>query len=221
MGIERPIIHDDPDVSVVIPTVPANSHERVVGDLREQSYDAFEVLVVNRSDLSVCEARNHGIEESTGSIVAFTDDDCRPPTDWVKSIIDGFENNDVVIVEGPVDGGMEYSGTRKYPTCNVAVRREVARSVGGFRTEYEYWREDTEFGWRVEEYGDAVFSEKIHMNHPGHSRSEIKQRNEQLLNEDYPEKYNDIIIPDSTLGRLNFILWQKGFWSLIDKIRYE
>src|SRR5713101_6011 len=35
-------------------------------------------------------ARNAGIDNSKGEIVAFTDDDCRPEPAWVQSIVDGM-----------------------------------------------------------------------------------------------------------------------------------
>lgn len=219
MSIERPITHDDPDVSVVIPTIPANSHEQVVDDLREQTIEAFEVLVVNSKHLSVCEARNRGVKESTGPFVAFTDDDCRPPKDWVENIVDAFEEDELVIVEGPVNGGMEYNGKRKYPTCNVAVRREVARSIGGFRVDYEYWREDTEFGWRMEQMGSFAYDDSIRMCHPDNARSEIKLTNEMLLKEEYPDRYDEIIIPDTYLGKINDWLWRRRFWDAVDRVR--
>ena len=219
MTVERPITHDDPDVSVVIPTIPANSHEQVINDLREQTHDAFEVLVVNDDELSVCEARNRGIEEVSAPLIAFTDDDCRPPEEWVENIVYAFERDEVVIVEGPVDGGMEYKGNRKYPTCNLAVQREVARSVGGFRLEYEYWREDTEFGWRIEQSGRSVYDESVQMHHPDSARSEIKQSNENQLRHEYPDRYDEIIIPDTYLGKVNDWLWRRGFWETVDRIR--
>lgn len=222
MTVERPITHDDPDVSVVIPTIPANSHEQVVKDLREQTYDEFEVLMVNDSTTSVCEARNRGLDQAAAAIVAFTDDDCRPPRDWVNNIVKNFQKDDnLVIIEGPVRGGMSYEGEQKYPTCNIAVDRRTAITAGGFDERFEYWREDTEFGWRIEEYGRAAFSDDVQMVHPDQPRSSVNQENERLLKVLYPEKYEQVIVPDTLLGKLNYTLWQFGFWDFIDKIRYE
>lgn len=222
MTIERPITHDDPDVCVVIPTIPENSHEQVTEDLRNQTYDQFEVLVVNDRTKSVCEARNNGLNEAKAPVVAFTDDDCRPPEGWINNIVSCFQKyDDIVIIEGPVRGGMSYDGKQKYPTCNIAVDRRTAIDAGGFDIRFEYWREDTEFGWRMEEYGRAVFCEAVRMHHPDRPRSSVKQKNEQLLKEIHPDKYKQVIIPDTLLGRLNHTLWQRGFWEFVNKIRYE
>lgn len=222
MSVIRPIVHNDPIVSVVVPTLPKNDHELVIKSLYQQKEECFEVILVNSPELSVCEARNLGLEEANGEIVAFTDDDCQPPADWIANIVEAFKkDSDLVLVEGPVYGGMSYKGYRKYPTCNIAVDRLVALSIGGFDEEFEYWREDTEFGWRMEDHGQFTYSEEIKMFHPDRPRSSIKEENEQRLQQRYPEKYNKIIPPDSFSGRLNDWLWRNGVWETVDKIRYK
>lgn len=222
MTIERPITHDDPDVSVVIPTIPENSHEQVVEDLREQTYDDFEVLVVNDGTLDICEARNAGIEEANADIVALTDDDCRPPADWVNNVAQAFDQqSDLVCLEGAVRGGREYNGTRKYVGCNLAFKRDVALFVGGFDSTFAGWRDDTEFGWRIERdsKGVCTFSSDVEMVHPEKPRASIDEELEATLKNRYPERYNEIIIPHTYLGKVNDWLWRRGFWDIVDRIR--
>ena len=222
MTIERPITHDDPDVSVVIPTIPKNSHEQVVDDLRNQTYDEFEVLVVNDDTLDICEARNAGIEEANADIVALTDDDCRPSVDWVSNVAQAFNHqSDLVCLEGAVRGGREYDGTRKYVGCNLAFERDVALSVGGFDSTFAGWRDDTEFGWRMERDADGLcaFQPEVEMVHPEKPRASIDESREVALKNHYPERYNEIIIPDTYLGKVNDWLWRRGFWDAIDRIR--
>ena len=212
----------NPEISVVVPSIPANEHGPVVERLRANEGVSFEVLVVNDGTVGVCEARNAGIEASEGKIIAFTDDDCRPPDDWLAAIRDYFEENpSLVVLEGPVEGGMEYGGHRKYPTCNLAVHRETALSVGGFRDEFEYWREDTELGWRLEAEGEYTYAEDVRMYHPPQPRSAIVKENERRLEREYPERYEEVIVPNTVLGRMNNWLWRKGFWDAIDRIRYR
>lgn len=219
--IKRPITAEEPRVSVIIGTIPENSHEQVVNALYKQSVNDFEVIVVDDGSIGICEARNNGVEAATGEIIAFTDDDCVPPLTWIESIITEFDAHpEVVCIEGPVRGGMAYSGYRKYPACNLAVSREAVQHLGGFREDYEYWREDTELGWRLEEYGETMYSNEVEMIHPPQSRSLIKSENEQRLREEYPKKYNEIIIPNTLVERVNDWLWRKKVWAFVDQFRY-
>lgn len=222
MSIDRPIEHDAPDVSVVIPTIPANSHDEVVEDLREQTYDNFEVLVVNDETLDICEARNTGIERANADIVALTDDDCRPPEDWLQRVAQGFDQqSDLACLEGTVRGGREYDGSRKYVGCNLAFDRDTALDVGGFDSTFAGWRDDTEFGWRMERDGDGrcVFRSDVVMVHPDKPRASIDQEQESALKGRYPERYSEIIMPDTFHGRINDWLWRRGFWNAVDRLR--
>lgn len=222
MPINRPISHPDPYVSVVIPSLPEHDYEPVLSALREQTHDRFEVILVVDETIGVCEARNTGIDTAAGDVIAFTDDDCRPPSGWVATIANAFQDTpDLVILEGPVGGYGNYDGVRKYPTCNLAVRMTAIESVGGFREDYEYWREDTEFGWRIEETGIARYEEDMYMDHAERPRASILSENEYLLQQEYPDKYEDIIVPDNPLGRINDWLWRHGVWDRIDDIRYR
>lgn len=219
--LSRPIDHPDPAVSVVVPTVPDTDHDAVMRGLERQTADAYDVLVVNDPELGVCEARNLGLERADGDVVAFTDDDCRPPAGWVESIHRAFdERDDLVVLEGPVEGGMTYEGRRKYPTCNLAVDRRTALEAGGFDERFEYWREDTEFGWRLEGYGTAVYDTRVRMVHPDRPRSSIRRENEELLRRLYPDRYEAVIVPDTLPGRVNDWLWRKGVWDAVDAVRY-
>jgi glycosyltransferase involved in cell wall biosynthesis len=222
MGIERPITHDDPGVSVVIPTIPTNSHEQVVDNLRDQTFEAFEVLAVNDDSLDICEARNAGIEEASADIVALTDDDCRPPREWVERIKESFDQQpELVCLEGAVHGGREYDGSRKYVGCNLAFDRDAAFSVDGFDSTFAGWRDDTEFGWRMESEmdGNCEFRSEIEMTHPEKPRASIDDGLETALEEQYPDRYSEIIIPDTYLGRINDWLWRRGLWDAVDRVR--
>lgn len=193
-GIEllRPITSGDPRISVVIPSLPSNDHDAILETIYTSEYSEFEVIIINDENVGVCAARNAGIEAATGEIIAFTDDDCRPPTDWLAAIADRFAANErLVCVEGPVEGGMTYNGERKYPTCNLAVRRNAALAVDGFRETYEYWREDTEFGWRLEDIGETMYAEDIRMIHPPTTRSTIIEENERRLKKRISQKISE------------------------------
>jgi glycosyltransferase involved in cell wall biosynthesis len=217
--IRKPYESAEPRVSVVIPTLPANDHDRVVADLREQTTRDFEVLVVDDASLDICEARNAGIEAASADVMALTDDDCRPPPEWVARADEAL-SDDAVCVEGRVEGGRTYRGEGKYVGCNLAFDRKTALAAGGFRSEYAGWRDDTEFGWRMEESGPCRYDPNLVMSHPDRTRASIDDEKEARLRREYPTRYEERIVPDTTLGCVNDWLWRRGFWDAIDRVRY-
>lgn len=222
MTVLTPIAAGNPSISAVVPTIPANSHTEVVECLRNQTYDSYEVVVVNDASLDICEARNEGIRRADGEIVALTDDDCRPDPQWLRQICEKFEQRpNLVCLEGAVQGGRTYTGTRKYVGCNLAFDRQAALDICGFRSEYAGWRDDTEFGWRMERDagGECAFSADAVMDHPEKPRASIDEELEAKLREEYPDRYEEILVPDTIVGRVNDWLWRKGFWDVIDSIR--
>jgi glycosyltransferase involved in cell wall biosynthesis len=112
------------DISVVVPFYNEERYiESCVKALLSQSYpaDRYEIIMVdnNSTDRSVeivkrypCikllsehkqgsyGARNQGIAQSKGGIIAFTDADCSPCTDWLQRIADAMRSPDVSIVQG-------------------------------------------------------------------------------------------------------------------------
>lgn len=186
---------DHPAISVVIATIPANDHVTVCSHLENQEFAGeWEIIVVNDPDLDRCEARNVGLMEARGEIVAFTDDDTRPPPDWLQAISEAFASNpELVCVEGRVTGGIEYGGRGQYVGCNMAVDRTAAITVGGWNSRYAGWREDTEFGWRLETDtdGDCEYHDEVVMVHPDFPRTTYSRHQERLLNMEYPERYRE------------------------------
>ena len=108
-------------------------------------------------------ARNHGVSLARADLIAFTDDDVHASPTWVRSIATAFhENPDVTMVGGKVEpvwdepppvwlsdagcaplavvtyGEHPFRINPERPVCligaNVAVRRRIFDSVGGFST---------------------------------------------------------------------------------------
>ncbi|WP_435154297.1 glycosyltransferase family 2 protein [Haladaptatus sp. DFWS20] len=224
MTVERTITAPKPQLSVVIPTIPSNSHEEVIAHLESQTFEDFEVIVVNDATLDICEARNAGIEASNSKIVALTDDDCRPETDWLMKVATEFGlHPNLVCLEGRVDGGRTYDGVRKYVGCNLSFNRDTALAVGGFNSDYAGWRDDTEFGWRMERDGggECRYSDRVRMMHPELPRATIDSEAEARLQTEFPDRYENVIVPNTTIGRINDWLWRKGIWDFVDAIRHR
>ena len=106
-------------------------------------------------------ARNRGIMEARGAIVAFTDGDCVPDSDWLEKGLAQFDAG-VVAVGGRTYTDKEkmsylthYSDNEKdnglYPTCNILYRKDALTDVGGFSEEIPVpFSEDTDLAWRVQ-----------------------------------------------------------------------
>ncbi|WP_336331175.1 glycosyltransferase family 2 protein [Haloarcula sp. CGMCC 1.2071] len=214
----------EPTVSVVISTIPSNDHQVVCEYLVEQNFcKDWEIIVVNCPNLDRCEARNFGLNKSQASIVAFTDDDTRPPSDWVQSIANAFEkNDDLVCLEGPVEGGIRYGGERQYVGCNMAVDRDEAIKQGGWNSQYAGWREDTEFGWRMEAdaAGICKFVEDATMIHPDSPRTHYDHRLETQLKKNYPRRYEKIF--NKSLAEKGWRIGQRiGVVPIINSVRNQ
>jgi glycosyltransferase involved in cell wall biosynthesis len=107
------------------------------------------------SERGVCAGRNLGVGHATGTLVAFTDDDCRVPPDWLErfeAIFRAEPDTDVVCGRVCVPPGTEaigcaatfepqrrvYHGTFPHPradwgiSANMIFRRDVFERIGMF-----------------------------------------------------------------------------------------
>ncbi|AFK18237.1 glycosyltransferase family 2 protein [Haloferax mediterranei ATCC 33500] len=193
----------EPALSVVIPSVPTHDHSQTVAHLREQTLsEPYEILVVDDASVDRSVARNIGLETADADVVALTDDDTTPPPEWLETIHREFANDpDLVCLEGPVYGGCRNTESRHYVGCNLAVRRKEALAVGGFRSEFSEWREDVEFGWRMERDADGGcrFEETMQMRHPSVPRTAFDPALEHRLKTEYPKRYATVM--DGSLRR--------------------
>ena len=123
-------------------------------------------------------ARNAGWRASTGSVVAFTDDDCVPCPTWLRTLVDALADVDIAQGMtlpdpeqrdrlGPFSRTMEVTGpTGYFQTCNVAYRREMLERVGGFDDELRQAGEDIELATRALSAGASTqFCESAVVHH--------------------------------------------------------
>lgn len=153
-------------------------------------------------------ARNLGIKNSKGDIIAFTDSDCVVANDWLNQISISYTQNDVLGIAGkticpslnltPLDYQLnEFELQRHYPTCNISYKKEILKKVGGFDESFRYpHNEDVDLGWRVLQYGKIIYNEKVIVKHVAHEEN-IKGHllklkyliSEFALREKHPELY--------------------------------
>lgn len=129
-------------ISVVVNTHNRGPHlKRLLDSLCRQTYENFEVIVVNGPStdnteevlkqygnairtarcehINLCESRNIGVRMAAGDIVAFIDDDAVPQSvSWLENAAKLFQNSKVAIVGGKVlhiNGDMEF----RYGTFDI------------------------------------------------------------------------------------------------------
>ena len=179
------------DASVVVCTFNGESRIiRTLSSLVEQRYhkDAYEIIVIDNNSTDrtselvnsfilnhpeyniryflekpqgLSYARNRGIKESRGKVVAFIDDDAEADRNWLSRIVVTFEKNHVECVGGRVQGVflenkkpewlhkdllpflgiIDYGGRKRslsYPRypfgVNIAFKRSVFENIGMFET---------------------------------------------------------------------------------------
>lgn len=151
------------DASYEIIVVDNNSCDgtrEVVGEFQQRGYDNIRYVFEAKQGIS--HARNAGIRASVAPIVAFTDDDCCPRSDWVQSILDVLDRHpDISFAGGKITpvwpfspapwllerrhwgplaltdyGDQEFYADANNPVClitaNLAMRREIFTTIGLF-----------------------------------------------------------------------------------------
>jgi glycosyltransferase involved in cell wall biosynthesis len=173
-------ITDQPLVSVVIPTLNRYEYlEQVLKDFEAQTYNNFEVLVVDQSspfnpafyegfDLDICcirqdepalwLARNTAISRSKGTLIALSEDDVRVPANWLENHLKAlkFFNADVsagvFFPEGasiPKERSF-FAQASQFATGNALLKKQLFKKVGLFDRQFEGQRMgDGEFGLRL------------------------------------------------------------------------
>lgn len=190
-----------PRISVIVCTFNGSVTLReCLASLDALNYPDFEVLVIDdgstdttaeiaqsfgrvhyhhqpHAGLSV--ARNLGAKLATGSILAYTDDDCIAHTDWLLHLSHAFAEEIVVAAGGPnippspprnriervvaVAPGspahvlLNDTEAEHLPGCNLAIRKDALNRIDGFRAEFMAAGDDVDVCWRLREHGVLRF----------------------------------------------------------------
>lgn len=213
-------------ISVIIPVYKTPTFNICLDALRSQSCPAedFEVIVVNNDpeiplnivdqkslDLKILNedqpgsyaARNAGLRRATGDIIAFTDADCIPDSDWLKTALEIMEKEpDVFYLVGAIkqirknkvvsDASfmfqkLIYFHQEKYfhrgfgATANLIVRKEIFETAGVFNDSLLSGG-DFEFGMRVSKKAiGRMYAPTLIVYHPVRSLKDLIQKTRRVV----------------------------------------
>jgi len=126
-------------------------------------------LVQERAVQSSYAARNRGIRAARHDLLAFTDADCRPLPDWLRHLVQPFQQPEIGLVVGEILGlpgttclerhaerhnVLSQAFTLDHPFCpygqtaNLAIRKAALEQVGLFRP-YLTTGGDADLCWRI------------------------------------------------------------------------
>lgn len=152
-------------------------------------------LIRRASGLGAGSARNEGARATGAPLIAFTDADCEPAPDWLRSGVEALADADLVQgaveplhePEGAFDRTVRSNRPGLFETANLLVRRDLFESLGGF----EDWivrgesgarpiGEDVWFGWSATRAGARVkFDPSVLVRHAvfaGHASTYVGER---------------------------------------------
>ncbi len=248
-----------PRVSVVVCAYnAADTIDDCLTSLAALSYPDFEVIVVNdgsrdrTGDLArrhavarvidipnggLSAARNLGLAEATGQVVAYTDADVRVDADWLSHLVQplltprfvGSGGPNVIPADDPwvaqcvarAPGGpthvlLDDRVAEHVPGCNMAFRRDALLSVGGFNPTYLRAGDDVDVCWRLQAKGLKIgFAPSALVWH--HHRTTVKAYWRQQVGYGEGETWLDAHHPEKFIG--GQMLWRGRIYSPLPFVR--
>lgn len=199
LNLPSPLPENPPKFSVIICT--RNGQERIASCLdacRNIDYPDFEIIVVNDGStdqttaildqengitayhLAPCglsAARNHGALKSAGDILAYTDDDCQPDSQWLTWLARAYSESDYAAIGGPnlaplpdsrslalttaAPGApthvmLDDTTAEHLPGCHLSVKKSAFDHIGGFDPIFQTAGDDVDFCWRLRDHGHSL-----------------------------------------------------------------
>jgi glycosyltransferase involved in cell wall biosynthesis len=174
-------------IAVVVPTRGMRDLTELKEAIHHQTRPAKELIVVeDRALRGSAWARNRGIEQSSAEVLAFLDDDCIPPREWLEVLAEAIDRYDAAGAGGTYDDEDPFLHARRrrqnYPNAelidhaawvgaggNVAYRRTVLEGIcardGHYFNEAFRISEDKELAWRVRARGGQLVFVPVRVRH--------------------------------------------------------
>lgn len=248
-----------PRVSVVVCAYnAADTLEDCLTSLERLEYPDYEVILVNdgskdaTGDIArrhagvrvidipnggLSAARNIGIAEATGEIVAYTDADTRVDPYWLSYLVQPFLHSQVAGVGGPnvvppddpfvaqcvarSPGGpthvmLDDRIAEHIPGCNMAFRRDALLAIDGFNPIYLRAGDDVDLCWRLQAKGYKLgFAPSALVWH--HHRARVKAYWRQQVGYGEGEAWLEAHHPEKFAGRN--VIWRGHIYSPLPFVR--
>jgi glycosyltransferase involved in cell wall biosynthesis/O-antigen/teichoic acid export membrane protein len=158
------------------------------GPMLDRYSDRGNISVVHISNSGPAVARNRGAEKAQGSVIAFVDDDCTVPADWLRVLNETIRSSGADAVGGGMKNALELNlfaeayhdihehfshslnrrrGAAPYlATSNFACRSSAFKDIGGFDERFHVGAEDRYLVTRLIAEGRKVESlPSLRVNH--------------------------------------------------------
>jgi glycosyltransferase involved in cell wall biosynthesis len=203
---------DYPDYEVIVVNDGSN-------DATASIAEEYPVKLINQANHGLSNARNAGLAASTGSIVAYIDDDAFPDRLWLRQLAgsfarfahvgiggpnlapsgDGFVAECIAAAPGnPVHVLLSDEIAEHIPGCNMAFRGPALVAIGGFDPRFRTAGDDVDVCWRLQDQGLTIgYCPTAVVWH--HRRSSIRSywkqqygygKAEAQLEDKWPQRYN-------------------------------
>ena len=229
-----------PLISIIICTYNGSATIRdTLQGIQKLDYPNYEVIVVNdgskdslpeivkeypvklitTSNRGLSSARNTGMYNAKGEILAYIDDDAYPDPQWLRYLAYAYSVSDHGCIGGPniappEDGFLATCVANSpggpvhvlvsdeiaehVPGCNMSFKKDALMKIGGFDPVYRTAGDDVDVCWRIQDSGRTIgFHPSALVWH--HRRNSLKAywqqqkgygKAEALLEAKWPEKYN-------------------------------
>jgi GT2 family glycosyltransferase len=178
----------------------------------------YNFRVIRTENRGLASARNTGLKEAKGELIAYIDDDAWPDPDWLHYLSETFQSTEHAGVGGPnlpppgdgpiadcvanAPGGpvhvlLSDQVAEHIPGCNMAFRKSCLEAIGGFDVQFWTAGDDVDLCWRLQQRGWTLgFHPAAMVWH--HRRNSVRAywcqqrgygRAEALLERKWPEKY--------------------------------
>ena len=179
----------------------------------------YPVKLITTANRGLSSARNTGMYNAKGEILAYIDDDAYPDPQWLRYLAYAYSVSDHGCIGGPniapfddgfiatcvanAPGGPVHvlvsdEIAEHVPGCNMSFKKEALMKIGGFDPIYRTAGDDVDVCWRIQESGRTIgFHPSALVWH--HRRNSFKAywnqqkgygKAEALLEAKWPEKYN-------------------------------